>query len=215
MRLVGGTGARVFALDLREAPVGEFVRCDATDEDSTNAAISRVVDVAGGIDGLVTAAGVVEGDVAAEDMTGEQFDRVVAVNLRGVFLACRAAGKHMLAAGAGRIVNVASMGNHVVNFPQKQCAYNASKAAVTALTRTLAVEWGARGVRVNAVSPGYVDTSLIETRTDLFTSWREGTVAGRFATPDEVAGTVGWLLGDEAAYCVGTELVIDGGYSLR
>lgn len=209
------SGARVFALDRVAGSVGEPIGCDVTDEASTDAAIGQVVDTAGGVDGLVAAAGVAEPDVAAEEMSAKQFDQVLAVNLRGVFLACRAAGRHMLAAGGGRIVTVASMsGNHVVNVPQKQCAYNASKAAVTALTKTLAVEWGGRGVRVNAVSPGYVDTGLIAARDDLHQSWKDGTVVGRFATPDEIAQAIGWLLSDAAAYCVGTELVVDGGYSL-
>src|SRR5699024_3978946 len=118
-------------------------------------------------------------------------------------------------AGGGRIVNVASMsGNHVVNVPQKQAAYNSSKAAVSALTRSLAVERTGRGVRVNAISAGYVRTSLVEGKSELVDGWLRGTPAGRFAAPDEVAGAIAWLLSDEAAYCAGTELLIDGGYSL-
>jgi NAD(P)-dependent dehydrogenase (short-subunit alcohol dehydrogenase family) len=179
-------------------------------------AIGEVAAAAGGIDGLVAAAGVVEEDVPAEDMSIAEFDRVLAVNLRGVFLACAEAGRHMLAAGAGRIVTVSSMsGTHVVNYPQRQCAYNASKAAVSALTRSLAVEWGPRGVRLNAIAPGYVDTPLLGRKTQMHQGWKDGTVAGRFAEPDEIAGAICWLLSDEAAFCVGTELLIDGGYSLR
>lgn len=208
-------GARVFALDRTPTDVGEHVPCDVTDEHSVGQARSRVLEQAGGIDGLVTAAGVVEDDVPAEEMSAAEFDRVLGVNLRGVFLACSTFGKAMLEAGGGRIVNVASMsGNHVVNVPQKQAAYNSSKAAVSALTRSLAVEWTGRGVRVNAISPGYVRTSLVEGKSELFDGWLRGTPAGRFAAPDEVAGAIAWLLSDEAAYCAGTELLIDGGYSL-
>ena len=121
----------------------------------------------------------------------------------------------MLAQGGGRIVTIASMsGQHVVNVPQQQVAYNASKAGVVAMTKSLAFEWADRGVRVNALSPGYVDTPLLTNRTDLHPRWKEATPAGRFATPEEVAAGVGWLCSDEAAFCVGTELLMDGGYSL-
>lgn len=213
---LAGRGAQVYALDVRAAPAGTFVACDVTDPGSMAGAIGRVVTTGGGIDGLVAAAGVVEEDVPAEDMSIAEFDRVLAVNLRGVFLACAEAGRHMLAAGAGRIVTVSSMsGTHVVNHPQRQCAYNASKAAVSALTRSLAVEWGPRGVRLNAIAPGYVDTPLLGPKTHLHPGWKDGTVAGRFAAPAEIAGAICWLLSDEAAFCVGTELLIDGGYSLR
>ncbi|GAB2749920.1 SDR family NAD(P)-dependent oxidoreductase [Salinifilum aidingensis] len=208
-------GARVFALDRAPADVGEHVPCDVTDEHDVSAALSRVLEQAGGVDGLVTAAGVVEDDVPAEEMSAAEFDRVLGVNLRGVFLACSTFGRAMLEAGGGRIVNVASMsGNHVVNVPQKQAAYNSSKAAVSALTRSLAVEWTGRGVRVNAISPGYVRTSLVEGKSELFDGWLQGTPAGRFATPEEIAAAIAWLLSDEAAYCAGTELLVDGGYSL-
>jgi NAD(P)-dependent dehydrogenase (short-subunit alcohol dehydrogenase family) len=122
----------------------------------------------------------------------------------------------MLRQRHGRIVAIASMsGNHVVNVPQRQCAYNASKAGVTALVKSLAVEWAGRGVRVNAVSPGYVDTPLIAVKAHQHETWKERTVVGRFAQPSEVAAAVGYLLSDEAGFCCGTELLIDGGYALR
>lgn len=212
-----GLGAEVYALDLTESPVGQAVVCDVADERSVAAAMAEVAGAEGRLDGLVAAAGIVEDDVAAEEMSAAEFDRILGVNLRGVFLTCQAAARHMLDAGpGGRIVAVSSMsGNHIVNFPQKQCAYNASKAAVSALVRSLAVEWGPRGVRVNTVAPGYVDTPLNEGKPQLHRQWLEGTVADRFASPAEIADAIGWLLGDAAAYCMGTELLIDGGFALR
>lgn len=214
---LAGLGAEVYALDLTEADTGTFVPCDVTDEASVAAALDRVVAEGGRIDGLVAAAGVVENDVAAEEMSAAEFDRVLGVNLRGTFLACTAAARHMLAShDGGRIVAVSSMsGTQVVNYPQKQSAYNASKAAVGALVRSLAVEWGPRGVRVNAVAPGYVATAMTQGKPELHEGWLADVVAGRFAEPGEIAGAIAWLLGDEAAYCMGTELLIDGGYSLR
>lgn len=165
---------------------------------------------------LVNSAGIVEDDVAAEDMPIAQFDAVYAVNIRGVFLTCQAFGRELLARGGGSIVNIASMsGNAIVNFPQKQSAYNSSKAAVSALTRSLAVEWGGRGVRVNALSPGYVDTPLNSLKAHMHEGWKRDTVLGRFATPDEVAAAVNFLLSDESSYFLGAELLMDGGSSLR
>ncbi|TCP54287.1 NAD(P)-dependent dehydrogenase (short-subunit alcohol dehydrogenase family) [Tamaricihabitans halophyticus] len=208
-------GARVFALDRAETDAGEYVACDVTDEDSVEQAVARIQELAGGVDGLVAAAGVVEDDVAAEEMSAAEFDRVLGVNLRGVFLCCTAFGRAMLAEGAGRIVTVSSMsGNHVVNVPQKQCAYNASKAGVSALTRSLAVEWTSRGVRVNTIAPGYVRTSLLDLKQHQFDGWLSNTPAGRFAQPAEIAKAIAWLLSDEADFCCGSELLIDGGYSL-
>lgn len=211
-------GASVYALDLRPAndQVGTFLATDVTDPASVAEAAAEVHRRAGRVDGLVAGAGIAEDDVAAETMEVATFDQVLAVNLRGVFLSCQAFGRIMLHQGAGRIVAISSMsGNHIVNEPQRQCAYNASKAGVTALVKSLAVEWGPRGIRVNAVSPGYVDTPLTARKQALHEQWNRGTVLGRFAAPVEIAAAIGYLLGDDAGYCCGTELLVDGGFSLR
>jgi NAD(P)-dependent dehydrogenase (short-subunit alcohol dehydrogenase family) len=213
-------GALVYGLDLhgldRLPDAAHGVPVDLTSEKSVVAAVAglyahddRPVD-------LVTCAGIVEDNVPAEQLSASQFDAVLGVNLRGVFLTCREFGRELLARGGGAIVNVASMsGNAVVNHPQRQCAYNTSKAGVSALTRSLAVEWGPRGVRVNAVSPGYVDTPLNSLKTEMHGQWLAETVLGRFAQPIEIARAVRYLLSEDAAFCCGTELLIDGGFSLR
>jgi NAD(P)-dependent dehydrogenase (short-subunit alcohol dehydrogenase family) len=216
---LAGLGLSVFALD-RVAPEPlsgvAFVSVDVTDPGSVQAAAASVYESAAGPVDLVCCAGIVEDDVAAEDMAIELFDSVLSVNLRGLFLSCQAFGRELLARGGGSIVNIASMsGNYVVNFPQHQCAYNASKAAVTALSKSLAVEWGPRGVRVNAVSPGYVGTPLLAKKTHQFANWLPGIVLNRFAEPDEVARAVAFLLSTDSGYCCGTELLMDGGFSLR
>lgn len=217
---LAASGARVHALDrqgLDALPDGvDGVEVDLTSEESVVAAVAGLYERDEAPIDLVTCAGVVEDDVAAESMSAAQFDLVMAVNLRGVFLSCREFGRELLARGGGAIVNIASMsGSAVVNHPQRQCAYNTSKAGVSALTRSLAVEWGPRGVRVNAVSPGYVDTPLNALKPHLHEQWRRETVLGRFATPAEVAGAVEYLLSDAASFCCGTELLVDGGFSLR
>lgn len=211
-------GATVYALDLRPTAqqTGFFIPTDVTDPSSVAAAAAQVLDKAGRIDGVVAGAGIAEDDIAAEEMDLATFDRVLAVNLRGVFLTCQTFGRAMLTRGSGRIVAISSMsGNHIVNEPQRQCAYNASKAGVTALVKSLAVEWGPRGVRVNAVSPGYVDTPLNALKQHQHEQWKQRTVLPRFAQGVEIAAAVGYLLSDEAGFCCGTELLIDGGYSLR
>lgn len=208
--------AAVHRLDTRAAGGELDVTVDVTSPESLERAVRQVVARSGRVDGLVAAAGVVEGDIAAEEMSAEAFQRTIAVNLTGVFLSCQAFGRPMLEAGSGSIVTISSMsGTHVVNTPQNQCAYNASKAGVSALTRSLAAEWGPRGVRVNAIAPGYVDTPLIAEKAHQFQQWLDAIPLARFAKPEEIAATVAFLLSDEAPYFCGSELLVDGGYSLR
>jgi NAD(P)-dependent dehydrogenase (short-subunit alcohol dehydrogenase family) len=213
-------GARVFALD-RRAPAGgdlsgtTFIQTDVLDPASVISAIDRVVSDGGRIDGFVAGAGLSEEPTAAEDMDVAVWDRTIGVNLRGTFLSCQAAGRAMLAQGGGRIVAIASMsGNHVVNTPQQQVAYNASKAGVVAMVKSLAYEWADRGVRVNALSPGYIDTPLLGSKHDMHERWKSVTPLRRFGTPREVAEATGFLLSDEAGFFVGSEVLMDGGYSL-
>jgi NAD(P)-dependent dehydrogenase (short-subunit alcohol dehydrogenase family) len=217
-------GARVVVADIDDvaakalaASLGENALAlahDVSEESSWASVVEGTIGAFGGIDILINNAGIWRTAPLVEQSV-EGFDQILAVNLRGVFLCCQAFGRPMLERGAGRIVAVSSMsGNHIVNRPQRQCAYNASKAGVTALVKSLAAEWGPRGVRVNAVSPGYVDTPLLASKADLHEGWKDGTVLRRFAEPAEIAGAIGYLLGDEAGFCCGTELLIDGGYSL-
>ncbi|SDT09797.1 SDR family oxidoreductase [Microlunatus soli] len=215
-RRLADDGATVYALDTHAGVHGIPVEIDVTSAESLGAARDRVLAEAGKVDGVVAAAGIVEDDVAAEQMSAGQFRAVIEVNLVGVFLTCQAFGQPMLRAGSGSVVAISSMsGNHVVNTPQDQCAYNASKAGVSALVRSLAAEWGPRGVRVNAIAPGYVDTPLLAAKKHQFAQWLQATPAGRMARPEEVAATAAFLLGDESAFYCGSELLMDGGYSLR
>jgi NAD(P)-dependent dehydrogenase (short-subunit alcohol dehydrogenase family) len=210
-------GAEVFALDRRPpAPgIGTFLEVDVSSEESVADGVRQVVGAAGRIDGLVAAAGISEEPTPAEQMDLAVWQRTLGVNLTGVFLTCQQVGRVMLEQGAGRIVTITSMsGAHVVNTPQQQVAYNASKGGLVAMTKSLAFEWAARGVRVNALSPGYVDTPLLGSKHDLHEVWKAATPLRRFAEPAEVAAAAAWLLSDEAAFCCGTELLMDGGYTL-
>jgi NAD(P)-dependent dehydrogenase (short-subunit alcohol dehydrogenase family) len=210
-------GARVFDLDRRapDGAAGTFVEVDVASPTSVDAAVLEVLRQAGRIDALVAAAGLSEEPTPAEEMTPEIWQRTIGVNLGGAFFSCQRVGRVMLEQGAGRIVTIASMsGAHIVNVPQQQVAYNASKGGLVAMTKSLAYEWAGRGVRVNALSPGYVDTPLLGSKADLHQQWKGATPLRRFAEPAEIAAAVEWLLSDEAAFCCGTELLMDGGYSL-
>jgi NAD(P)-dependent dehydrogenase (short-subunit alcohol dehydrogenase family) len=210
-------GSVVYGLDRRRptSTPGTFLEVDVLSPESVAGAVQQVVESAGRIDCLVAAAGLSEEPTPAEEMGLDIWQRTIGVNLTGVFLTCQEVGRVMLAQGSGRIVTVASMsGAHIVNVPQRQVAYNASKGGLVAMTKSLAFEWASRGVRVNAVSPGYVDTPLLGSKGDLHDQWKSATPLARFAEPREVAAAAAWLLSDEASFCCGTELLMDGGYSL-
>ena len=125
-------------------------------------------------------------------------------------------GKHMLGAKSGAIVNVGSMSGFIVNKPQEQSYYNASKAAVHHLTKSLAAEWGARGVRVNAVAPTYLDTPLnafVKSKPQMYDAWIGGTPMARLGEVDEVASVVLFLASDAASLMTGSVVLVDGGYT--
>jgi NAD(P)-dependent dehydrogenase (short-subunit alcohol dehydrogenase family) len=208
-------GATVYGLDLRAPDGPHGLAVDVTDAESVDRAFGLIEEAEGRLDGVVAGAGIVEDDVAAETMSSAQFSGVLAVNLVGVFHTLTSAGRRMLEQGSGSCVAISSMsGTHTVNTPQRQCAYNASKAGVSALVRSLAAEWAARGVRVNAVAPGYIGTELLARKTHQFDQWFAHTPQNRMGTPEDVAATVAFLLSDEAGYFCGSELLMDGGYTL-
>jgi NAD(P)-dependent dehydrogenase (short-subunit alcohol dehydrogenase family) len=192
------------------------VGVDVTRPDQVASMVERVVSELGRIDVLVNDAGICINS-PARDTDDESWHRVVSVNLDGTFWCCRDVGHVMLDAGRGSIVNIASMSGLVVNWPQPQAAYNASKAAVIQLTRSLASEWAERGVRVNCVSPGYIATEM--TQRGMSTAgwgetWLERSPMHRLGTPRDVAYAVLYLASDAAAFATGTNLIVDGGYSI-
>ncbi len=191
------------------------IGCDCTDPEQVNAMVEQVVAKLGGLDFCHNNAGICI-NAPAEEMTYEQWSRVININLNGIFLTDIAAGKYMLAHGGGSIINTASMSAHIVNVPQPQCAYNASKAAVIQLTKSLAIEWAKRGVRVNSISPGYIGTELTlnsPTLVPLIETWNEMAPLGRLGKPEELQSICVYLAGDTSTFTTGSDFVIDGAFT--
>lgn len=195
----------------------DYVRLDVTDPDAVEAFASTLVGRIGAPDVVLNAAGIVRG-ASAEEMSRADWRDVVDVNLSGLFFVTQALGRGMLERGSGSIVNIGSMSGIISNYPQKQASYQASKAAVIHLSRTLAAEWADRGVRVNSVSPGYIGTDMtipnMAAHPDWTAAWLERVPLGRVGTPDEVVAVILFLASDASSYVVGSDLVVDGGYTV-
>ncbi|NPD65277.1 SDR family oxidoreductase [Lichenicola cladoniae] len=223
-------GARVVISDQSEVLLAEglgilkdaghdahAVQLDVTRSDD----VRRVADDAqqqfGPIDILFANAGIAWPDTGGEDMTDDVWLRMIDINLNGVFWCCRSFGRHMLERGRGSIVTTGSMSGLISNRPQRQAHYNAAKAGVHHLTRSLAGEWAARGVRVNSIAPGYIDTTMSGAGLripGLGDVWLEATPMGRAGTAEEIASVALFLASDASSLLTGAIIVADAGYSI-
>jgi NAD(P)-dependent dehydrogenase (short-subunit alcohol dehydrogenase family) len=201
----------------RDAMKAKGYDCDIAVVDVTDSkGIEALAGKLGTVDILVNNAGIARSEIPAENMEDERWLNVLDVNLNGTFWCCRSFGKRMLAAGKGSIVNIGSMSGFIVNKPQEQSHYNASKAAVHHLTKSLAAEWGARGVRVNAVAPTYIATPLnafVKSKPEMYNAWIGGTPMARMGEVDEIASAVLFLACDAASLMTGSIVLVDGGYT--
>ncbi|HZB23692.1 MAG TPA: SDR family oxidoreductase [Gaiellaceae bacterium] len=212
---LAGAGATVVSgVRAGDAPT-EPVTIDLREVASIRAAVDDVVERHGKLDVLVNNAGLGTNHDAL-DATEDEWDDLMAVNLRGLFFACQAAGRHMVERGYGRIVNMSSQAGHV-GIP-RHAAYSASKGGVELLTKVLALEWGASGVTVNAVAPTFVRTPGTAERLD-DPAFRADVVSripvGRVGTTSEVAAAVIFLASPAASLVNGTSIVVDGGWTAQ
>jgi len=204
-------GATVAVADL--ATDGGYT-CDVSDSESVESTVAAVIADHGKIDILVNSAGIAR-LAPAEEISLADWDSTMAVNLKGTFLMCQVVGRHMLAAGRGAIVNMASQAASVAI--EEHVAYCASKFGVLGITKVLATEWAGRGVRVNSISPTVVLTDLGIKAWDnpKGDALKKLIPTGRFAYPDEIAAAAIYLASDAAAMVNGADLVIDGGYTIK
>ena len=223
-------GATVVLSDLRQADLdagtaqlaamgytAHTAALDVTDPAACTATAERIEREVGPVEILIANAGIALKDTPAEEMTDEAWRQVMDINVNGVFWCCRAFGIPMLKRGKGAIVAVGSMSGFISNWPQAQANYNASKAAVHHMVRSLAGEWADRGVRVNAVAPTYVDTAMTrETAKDrrYLDAWLDATPQDRMIRPDEVASVMLFLASDAASAMTGAIVAVDAGYTV-
>jgi NAD(P)-dependent dehydrogenase (short-subunit alcohol dehydrogenase family) len=214
---INGELAKAAAAEIAEATGRKAIalRTDVTDPGQVGAMMEAILAAFGKLDVAFCNAGIAT-HTPAEEMGYEEWRKVVAVNLDAVFLTCVAAGRQMLKQGGGSIIATASMSGHVVNVPQPQCSYNASKAGVVMLAKSLAVEWAKRNVRVNSISPGYIATDLTVSDPQLaplIEEWNALTPVGRLGKMEELQAIAVYLASDASPFTTGSDFVIDGAYS--
>ena len=203
-RLAEQTGQRFIA-----------VETDVTDPASVDHMMEVILEEFGRLDVAFANAGICINQ-PAEEMSYETWKKDIDANLNGIFLTDIAAGKQMLKQGGGSIINTASMSAHIVNVPQPQCSYNASKAGVIQLTKSLAIEWATRNVRVNSISPGYIGTDLTlssKTLIPLIEQWNAIAPLHRLGKPEELQAIAVYLAGDASPFTTGADFSIDGAFT--
>jgi len=194
------------------------IACDVTKSEQVTKMVETIVDKWGKLTIGVNNAGIGQWH-DAEAIEEADWDRMIDINLKGVFLCAQAEGRVMLEAGYGKIINTASMSGSIVNTPQNQAPYNTSKAGVIHLTKSLATEWAPRGVRVNCISPGYTRTQLVNDLLEtpvgqtVYPEWMHRTPINRMAEVTDLQGVLVFLAGEASDFMTGSDLVIDGGYA--
>jgi len=191
------------------------IKGDVSKEEDVKNMVKVVIENFVKVDILINNAGIA-GWKAAEDMTLEEWQEMININLTGEFLCCKWVGREMIKQKKGSIINISSMSGYIVNIPQKQCHYNAAKAGVHHLSRSLAVEWAHYNIRVNAICPGYMMTPLLRLADQkMLDEWAYLTPMKRIGDPSEIKGLCVFLASRASSYITGASILIDGGYSLQ
>lgn len=195
----------------------KYYVCDIQDVDQISAFFDRVVADFGKVDVLVNNAGICHHE-AVEDTAQSSWDAVLNTNLRGPFFLCKKFGDHVIGRGGkGAVVSISSISAFVSMSPQKQVSYNASKAGIVAMTQCLAFEWATKGIRINAVCPGYIQSDMLadgDANADWGVEWTDRTPMGHFGQPEDIGATVLFLASDASAFTTGSAMVVDGGYMI-
>jgi len=224
------SGASVVLADANEEAVGSAaeelsvlghkalaIRCDVADDAQVEAMVAQTIAAFGGLDAAYNNAGVQNVLAETADTTREDYDRVMGINLRGEWSCMKFELRQMLKQGNGAIVNCSSIGG-LVGGP-KRGTYQASKHGVLGLTKSAALDYAARGIRINAVCPGIIHTSMLDkmmaTQADALNAMLQNVPIGRLGRPEEIASTVLWLCSSEASFMVGHAPAVDGGYTIR
>ncbi|KAF4615213.1 hypothetical protein D9613_003198 [Agrocybe pediades] len=191
------------------------IGCDVSSETAVQEAFDKIMKAYGRIDVVVASAGIVH-NYPALDYPTERMKQLYDVNVHGVFYTAREGAKYMIPQGGGSIILISSMSANIVNQPQLQTPYNASKAAVKHMAASLAVEWAKQNVRVNSLSPGYMLTKLTQDilakNQELKNTWEGLTPMGRLGKPEDLSGAIVFLASDASSFVTGTEIRVDGGY---
>lgn len=191
------------------------IQTDVTEETQVQHMVNQVLDRFGSIDVLINNAGIVLNE-KAEDTSFADWQKVININLNGVFIVSQIVGRQMIEQQRGSIINISSMSGLVVNTPQCQASYNASKAGVIMLTKSLAMEWARHNIRVNTIAPGYMKTELTKKFFDqggMTDTWMEMTPMGRPGNPEELGGIALYLASEASSFATGSVFTIDGGYT--
>jgi len=189
------------------------IKTDVTELKSVKAMVRQALDHFGKIDILFNNAGICINE-PAKTMSLASWKRVIDINLTGIFIVAQEVGKVMIRQKHGSIINTASMSAHIVNMPQPQCGYNASKAGVIQLTKSLAVEWARYHVRVNSISPGYIATEMTKKApAEWKDEWIQKSVYKRMGDPEELQSALLYFASNASSFTTGTDLVIDGGFT--
>jgi Dehydrogenases with different specificities (related to short-chain alcohol dehydrogenases) len=191
------------------------IQTDITSPEQVNQMIETIMGEFGHLDIAFCNAGI-SNEVAVEDDTYEDWKKIIEVNLNGTFLTAQAAGRVMLKQGGGSIICTASMSAHIVNIPQREASYAASKAGVIQMSKAMAIEWATRNVRVNTISPGYMATEMTlnsPALVPLIDQWNRLSPLHRMGSPEELQSIAVYLAGDTSSFTTGADFIIDGAYT--